>query len=300
MKLLRLIPLFLLGILIASAQTPAAAAEPAPAAPAKKAAEPEVAPREHEGAETFIYRDTSPEPLRIFVIKPKGWKASDRRPAFMFFFGGGWTTGTTKNSIGWAKWAADLGMVGIIPDYRTKNRFGTSPLFSVADSRAALRWAQDHAAELGIDPAKVTVGGSSAGGHVALWTGITATPPGSSATEAPLKKAAALVLFSAVSDTSEKTGYTPKRFGEHTTALSPVHQLDAQMPPVLAFHGDADPIVPMAQSVALRDKLTATGNVCELVVVPGGNHNFSGQFPEWREKSRKLIEAFLTQQGLLR
>ena len=61
-------------------------------------------------------------------------------------------------------------------------------------------------------------------------------------------KPAALILFSTVSDTSLATGYTPQRFGEHTTALSPVHQLDAKMPPVLAFHGDADKTVPLGQA----------------------------------------------------
>jgi acetyl esterase/lipase len=259
---------------------------------------PETTPTELPDAETFIYRE-NPGPMRLFVIKPAGWKATDRRPALMFFFGGGWTTGTPRNSIFWAKFAAQLGMVGIAPDYRTKGRNDVSPLGSVADSRAAFRWTQDHAAELGLDPARIVVGGNSAGGHVALWTAIAATPPGSDPAEAPRSKPAALILFSTVSDTSPKLGYTPKRFGADATALSPVDQLDAGMPPVLAFHGDADKLVPLAQAIALRDKLVATGNSCELHIVPGGGHNFGNDVPEWREKSRELMIAFLKQQGLV-
>ena len=259
---------------------------------------PEVTPTELPGAETFFYRNGS-TPMRLFVVKPAGWKATDRRSALMFFFGGGWTTGTPKNSIFWAKFAADLGLVGIAPDYRTKGRNDVSPLGSVADSRAALRWVQDHAAELGLDPARIAVGGNSAGGHVALWTAITRTPPGSDEKESPRLKPAALILFSTVSDTSVETGYTPKRFGEHTTDLSPVHQLDVSMPPVLAFHGDADKTVPLRQALALRDKLLATGNVCELHIVPGGGHNFGNDVPEWREKSRELMIGFLKKQGLV-
>jgi len=262
-------------------------------------AAPEVTPTEFPGAETFVYRAGTPEPQRLFVIKPAGWKASDRRAALLFFFGGGWTTGTPKNSIGWAKTAASLGLVGIAPDYRTKNRHDVSPLGSVADSRAALHWAQEHAAELGLDPARIAVGGNSAGGHVALWTAITHAPPGSDPAESPRLKPAALVLFSTVSDTSVATGYTPQRFGENTTALSPVHQLDAKMPPVLAFHGDADKTVPLRQALALRDALVASGNACELHIVPGGGHNFGGDIPEWREKSRELMIAFLKAQGLV-
>jgi acetyl esterase len=168
----------------------------------------------------------------------------------------------------------------------------------VADSRAALRWVQDHASELGLDSARIVVGGNSAGGHVALWTAITRTPPGSDEREAPRAKPAALILFSTVSDTSKETGYTPQRFGEQALALSPVHRLDAKMPPVLAFHGDADKIVPLRQATALRDKLLAGGNACELHIVPGGGHNFGNDVPEWREKSRELIIAFLRKQGL--
>ena len=260
---------------------------------------PAVTPVTLPDADTYIYRDGKPDPMRLHVFKPKDWKESNRRPALVFFFGGGWTKGTPERSASYAKWAATLGLVGIASDYRTRERFGTSPLESVADGRAALRWVEDHADKLGIDPHRIVVGGSSAGGHVALWTAIEHTPPGSATNEAPRVKPFALILVSPVSDTSSATGYTPKRFGDNTEALSPVHQLDAQMPPVLVFHGDADTTVTNRQSIALHDKLVATSNVCELVTVPGGNHGFQTQLPEWKDKSRVIIKEFLTKQGIL-
>ncbi|PTX96646.1 alpha/beta hydrolase [Opitutus sp. ER46] len=276
--------------------TVAVAAAPATA----KAATPvEATPHGFPGAQTYVFRELTPEPLRLHVFKPEGWQAQDRRPALMFFFGGGWTRGTPERSAGWARWAAQHGLVGIAPDYRTKERFDTAPLEAVADARAALRWVQDHAAELGIDPKRVVVGGTSAGGHLALWTAITATPPGSAEAEAPKFKPVALVLSSPVSDTAEIGGYTPQRFGPHAAALSAVHRLDAKMPPVLVFHGDADKTVPQRQSLALRDKLQAGGNRCEFVNVPGGSHNFSTDLPEWKEKVRARIESFLREEGLL-
>jgi acetyl esterase len=261
---------------------------------------PEETPTELPGAETHVYRaGADASPMRLFVVKPDGWRADDRRPALVFFFGGGWTTGTPKNSIFWARFAAKLGMIGVAPDYRTRGRHDVPPMASVADSRAAVRWLQDHAAEFGLDPARIVVGGNSAGGHVALWTAVTRAPPGSDERESPRVKPAALILFSTVSDTSGLTGYTPRRFGEHATALSPIHQLDDRMPPVLAFHGDADKTVPLQQAVALRDKLLAGGNACELHIVPGGGHNFGNDVPEWREKARELMIDFLRRQGLV-
>ncbi len=174
----------------------------------------EITPVTLPGAEALVYRETLPDPLRLQVMKPKGWQATDRRPALVFFFGGGWTRGTPEKSITWAKYAASLGMVGVAPDYRTRDRFGTSPAESVADARASVRWIQDHSSELGVDPARIVVGGNSAGGHLALWTALTTNPPGSAPDERPNPKPAALILFSTVSDTSAARGYTPQRFGD--------------------------------------------------------------------------------------
>src|SRR4051812_41972650 len=67
------------------------------------------------GADVHVYRDLKPEPMRLFVFKPAGWSAADSRPAFVFFFGGGWSAGTPERSAGWAKAAAKWGMVGIAP-----------------------------------------------------------------------------------------------------------------------------------------------------------------------------------------
>lgn len=250
-------------------------------------------------AETFAYRE-GPARMTLHVVKPDGWKPGDRRGALLFFFGGGWTRGTPAASIGWARNAAKLGLVGIAPDYRTKDRHDVSPLGSVADARAALRWVQDHAAELGIDPARIAVGGNSAGGHLALWTAIAATPPGSDPAEAPRAPPAALVLYSTVSDTSAAKGYTPERFGADAEALSPVHRLDGRFPPVLMFHGDADQTVPYAQAVALDAQLRAAGNSSRLVTVPGGRHNIAEPDASWRERSRAMVVEFLTEQGLVR
>ena len=258
----------------------------------------ETTPQRLASAETFRYR-TGKDAMNLFVFKPKGWKASDRRSALVYFFGGGWTKGTPLKSASWARWAAGLGMVGIVPDYRTKNRFGTSPLESVADGRAAFNWVVEHADELGIDPKRIAVGGNSAGGHIALWTAIGQTPPGSDPAEAPKVRPAALFLSSAVTDTSPGTGYTPSRFGKNALALSPVDQLDTRMPPVLMFHACDDRLVDYRTAVAFHNRLKSTGNECRLVSVPRGGHGFSGKYPEWKQKVRTQLESFFQDLELL-
>jgi acetyl esterase len=257
-------------------------------------------PTNFPGAESFIYRALTPEPLRLFVVKPEGCRTNERRAAFVYFFGGAWTRGNASQSIGWARMAAKWGMIGIAPDYRTAERFGTTPVESTADARAALRWVEEHAAELSVDTNKIVVGGTSAGGHLALWTAITKAPYGSVEAESPTTKPAALVLVSSASSTStnepEYQGKDFSRFGPHIGDLSPLHHLDAKMPPVLMFHGDMDTTVPYHIAVTLRDTLVAASNTCELVTIRGGGH---GLPPEWKDKSREMIKEFLEQQKLL-
>ena len=59
-----------------------------------------VTPLTLPGAETFIYHDVKPEPMRLHVFKPQGWTAADKRPAWIHFFGGGFVNGTPLQSAG--------------------------------------------------------------------------------------------------------------------------------------------------------------------------------------------------------
>jgi acetyl esterase len=273
------------GLLLASnvsAQTDASA--PAnPFAPA-------VTPTSLPGTEAHLYRDGE-TPVRLFVAKPEGWKAGDRRPAYLFFFGGGFIRGTPERSIGTARMLTKHGFVGIAPDYRTRERFGTNGVACIADARKALQWVQDHADELGIDPTKIVVGGSSAGGSLALWTAINASPEGVPAVEAPRVKPAGLVLFSAPTDVG--TSRRAYLFTDDPMPYSPLQNLDASTPPVLAFHGDADPTVGYEDAVKLEARLKELGCSITLVTVPGGNHGFRTQFPEWKTKSDEMVVEFV-------
>jgi acetyl esterase len=247
------------------------------------------------GSEAHVYRNLSPVPLQLYVFKPADWKPGDRRTALIWFFGGGFTIGTPHDAAPWASWAAGLGIVGVAPDYRVKSRFGTTPIEAVADGRAAVRWIESHAPELGIDSQRIVVGGISAGGLLALWAGISHAPPGSAPEESPRIKPAAIILSSPVSDMSHSDSLTKY----YTWALSAVHQLDAKMPVILLFHGSADQNVPYLESVTLYDKLAASGNFCEFVTIRGGSHNFVGDNPAYTSRTRAIVRQFLIEQRLI-
>ncbi len=237
----------------------------------------EVTPLSLPGSEPFVFRKVGATELRLHVVKPAGWSKADQRPCLVSYFGGGWSSGTPERSIGWAKWAAGSGFVGVAPDYRTRNRFGASPEDCVSDGRAAVRWIEEHALELGIDPKRIVCLGGSAGGHVAAWTAIPSPGPGKD-DPPPSVLPAALVLLNPVTDTTA-TGYGgPKRFGKDAAralACSVPDHMPVGMPPTIVFHATGDTTVAYTNSVAFRDKLTSRGNRCELVTFEGLGHSFN-------------------------
>ncbi|MBL9143180.1 MAG: alpha/beta hydrolase [Verrucomicrobiaceae bacterium] len=266
----------------------------------------EITPLSIPGSEPHVFRKMGDVELRLHVVKPKGWTPEGRRPCMVSFFGGGWINGTPESSIRWSQWAASQGLVGIAPDYRTRSRFKAVPEDCVSDGRAAMRWIVAHASELGIDTNKLVVSGGSAGGHVAAWTAITKPGPGKD-DPAPTILPAALVLLYPVTDTKASGYGGPKRFNnsvERALACSVPDQMQAHVPPMIILHGDADKTVPYANSVAMRDKLVAEGNRCELVTFAGLGHSYtSSQFGSAGKaadvKTKADILAFLTSLGIL-
>ena len=59
----------------------------------------------------------------------------DRKPAMVFFFGGGWVGGTPKQFYPQCEYLADRGMVAISAEYRVRSRHQTTPFECVKDGK---------------------------------------------------------------------------------------------------------------------------------------------------------------------
>ena len=73
-----------------------------------------------ETVKTFTYKKTKQADLAIHVHFPPDWKKEDKRPAILFFFGGGWETGTIKAFEPQADYLARRGLVAARADYRAR------------------------------------------------------------------------------------------------------------------------------------------------------------------------------------
>ena len=111
-------------------------------------------PVETDGSRrTYIFKNTPQGELKVHVYLPDGWQASQKRPAIVMFFGGGFTGGTPEQFHTKALYLASRGMVALTPEYRVKTRHKTEPDKSIEDAKSAIRWTRMNAAALGIDPA---------------------------------------------------------------------------------------------------------------------------------------------------
>jgi acetyl esterase/lipase len=232
-------------------------------------------------------------------------------PTLIFIHGGGWTGGTKEGRDLAILPYLDMGMNVVNVEYRLA-RIAQAPA-AVEDCRCALRWVIQHAKEYGVDVSRIVVSGDSAGGHLALTTGMLPASAGLDR-ECPGPdnlKVAAIVNWYGISDVNElldgpnMKAYAVQWLGSASDReqiarrVSPLTYVRAGLPPVLTIHGDADPTVPYTQSVRLHKALSDAGVANELMTIPGGKHGFDCCTLTQRTSAYAKIREFLTRQRVL-
>jgi acetyl esterase len=156
-----------------------------------------------------VYKQAGDVALKMFIFEPPDRQPKDRRAAVVFFFGGGWRSGTPAQFHEQCKYRASRGMVAITVDYRVLSRHKTKAVTCVEDAKSAIRWVRKNSERLGIDPQRIAAAGGSAGGHLAACTGV--VPGFESPTEdAELSSVPnALVLFNPALVLSSVKGQPP-------------------------------------------------------------------------------------------
>lgn len=113
--------------------------------------------------------------VRVLIYTPRD--APSRRAAYLHIHGGGYVMGAPEMSDGPNRLlAAEMGCVIVSVDYRLAPE--TPHPGPVEDCYAALKWLHANAASLGVDPARIAIGGESAGGGLAAALALLARDRG--------------------------------------------------------------------------------------------------------------------------
>lgn len=211
--------------------------------------------------------------LDLHVFLPDGHQASDSRPAIVFFFGGGWNSGSPSQFHPHCEYLADRGMVAISAEYRVANAHGTTPQECVKDGKSAVRWIRENAATLGVDPNRIAAGGGSAGGHVAAATGTLTNYEEPGENLAISSKPDALVLFNPVYDNGPG-GYGHDRVQAYWEDFSPLNNISSAMPPAVVFLGTDDSLIPVATAESFKSQMETAGVRSDLHLYDEEPHGF--------------------------
>lgn len=246
---------------------------------------------------SFTYKKTSNADLSIKAYFPPDWKAEQKRPAIVFFFGGGWTGGTITQFDPQAKHFSGRGMVAFCADYRVKSRHGVKPDACVEDAKSAIRWVKQNAAMLGVDPDRIVGSGGSAGGHIAACTGLCPGLDAKDEDQSVSSTPNALLLFNPVLNLDvprlrERVDNDEKL----AKAISPTLHLSKKSPPTLLLFGNDDPLVAQGEDYIKRS--AELGNRSEMFLADGVGHGFFNRSP-WLEKTIGRSDEFLVSLGYL-
>jgi len=247
--------------------------------------------------------------LKLDVYQARN--ATAPMPTVIYIHGGGWVAETKEANFLSLVPYFDMGWNAINVEYRLAGA-ALAP-GAVEDCRCALRWALHNAEQYNIDPDRIVVTGNSAGGHLALTTGMIPASAGFDRLcpgPEPLK-VAAIVNWYGITDVADLLGGpnmqayamtwigsaenrgTENRMGIGRR-VSPLTYVRAGLPPVISIHGDADPTVPYSHSVRLHEALTKVRVSNKLITVRGGLHGGfkAEEYPKLYAEIREFLEQF--------
>ena len=213
-------------------------------------------------------------------------------PAVVHIHGGAWRNG--RKSADRALRFAKAGFVGISINYRLSG-VANFPA-GVHDCKRAIRWVRAHAAKYGIDPQRIGVVGESAGGHLVALLGTSGDDPYLEGHEGDIEYSSSVnavvdhygpIDFLRMEDAPGRmrhlTPGSPESlwFGRTVTEVpdmvrmaNPITYIDANDPPVLIIHGEADGIVIIQQSEYFYEALRKAGVQSEFLRVKNADHGY--------------------------
>ncbi len=218
----------------------------------------------------IVYRETAQGALHLDIFRARD--ATAPAPALLLFHGGAWQYGGPGAFHPQCREFSRRGVACISVEYRIASRHGTDARAALQDARAAFAYVLEQAGQLGVDAARIHVGGGSAGGQLAAAVGVGVPLPSEPAGIAA-GRPAGLVLYNPMLDLSPCTPdhHLVADFWEQ---LSPLHHVNGDVADTLILLGTEDREVPVPVARAFCEAMTAHGNRCDLALYEGASHGF--------------------------
>lgn len=236
--------------------------------------------------------DDEKDRCKLDLYLPKGKAGA---PVLVWFHGGGLTAGRKDDdfTIGIAQSLAQAGVAVASANYRLSPK-SSFPAY-VEDAAAAFAWVRAHIAEYGVDPARVIVGGHSAGGYLTLMIGLDprflrkhGLEPGAIAGLIPISG-------------QVMTHYTirEERGLDKETILAdeaaPIHYARKETPPLLVLYADRDMPARAEENAYLVAALKAVGNqgVTQKQMADRDHGSIAGKIREPGDPAAEAILSFI-------
>jgi acetyl esterase/lipase len=257
----------------------------------------------------IVYETVNGRDLPLDLYRPAD--ADGPLPLIVWVHGGGWKGGS-KNGINRCAGALERGYALASVEYRLSGE----AIFPAAieDCTAAISFLRLHAAKYGIDPDRIGVWGSSAGGHLVSMLGTTSDVDDFE-THPVSKKASSQVQavcnwfgpsdFLRMNDfpgridhdapDSPESRFIGAPIQEHkalSQRANPISYVSPSDPPFLHMHGEKDQAVPYNQSELLHAALKKAGVSTELYKVRNGDHGFRGSDDSPESLVERSIDFF--------
>lgn len=227
---------------------------------------------------------------------------SDAAPVLIYLHGGGWVWNSidTHDRL-MREYAAAAGCAVIGPDYALSPEAAFPQ--ALEETAAVVRWVAAHGADWGVDPARIVIGGDSAGGNLAAAAALLLRD-----TDPNLRLAGLLLnygVFDARLDTPSYDEfadgyrltrdkmrfywdcYCPRPADRLNPLASPLRADLAGLPPVLLHWAALD--VLSGENAAMAERLRAAGVPLEAEVFPGVAHGFLREIAEVA-RAREAVE----------
>lgn len=233
--------------------------------------------------------------LKLYIFEPEIPKKN--RPAILFFNGGSFKKKPLVTPLLFqhqANYFSSKGMVAICVDYRNGSDEGFTPIQAICDVKSAVRWLRENSTDLGVDPNKVVICGSSAGGYIAvssiMFENLNDDADNLSIDNIPN----VLVVFGAGMDGVDIMGRRYPEMLERAVEISPIHNIKKCLPPTLWMCGTADDLYD--QNKQFVEQMVGKENDIKFITYDGMGHGFF-RFGEHENKgyheSNLMIENYL-------